>query len=212
MEPAKKMDHPESQKVSDNAQPEADVVVETVRGRGRRRNRAAGTDASVNMDELRELIQLIRENEFTEFELEREGFRVRFRRGADTYETAATGAPRELAGSGQGGTALSTGEAKAVSGPTHPGSKAETAAAEDPDLHIVPSPIVGTFYRSASPNADPFVEIGSRVERDKTVLCIIEAMKLMNEILADDGGVVTEIYVENGQAVEYGQPLFGIKK
>ena len=212
MEPAKKMDDPESQKVRENAQPEADVVVERVRGRGRRRNRAAGPDASVNMDELRELIQLIRENEFTEFELEREGFRVRFRRGSDTYETAATGAPRELAGSGQGATALSTSEAKAVSGPTHPGSKTPTAAAEDPNLHIVPSPIVGTFYRSASPNADPFVEIGSRVERDKTVLCIIEAMKLMNEILADDGGVVAEIYVENGQAVEYGQPLFGIKK
>ena len=71
---------------------------------------------------------------------------------------------------------------------------------------------MGTFYRSASPNADPFVEIGARVERDKTVLCIIEAMKLMNEILADDSGWVSEIYVENGQAVEYGQPLFGIKQ
>jgi acetyl-CoA carboxylase biotin carboxyl carrier protein len=212
MEPGKKMDDPESQKVGDKAQPEAEAVVEPVRGRGRRRNRVAGTDASVNMDELRELIQLIRENEFTEFELEREGFRVRFKRGADAYETGASGVPRELAGSGQGGTTLSTGESKAVSGPVHPGAKAETAAAEDPDLHIVPSPIVGTFYRSASPNADPFVEIGSRVERDKTVLCIIEAMKLMNEILADDSGVVTEIYVENGQAVEYGQPLFGIKK
>jgi acetyl-CoA carboxylase biotin carboxyl carrier protein len=70
---------------------------------------------------------------------------------------------------------------------------------------------VGTFYRSASPAADPFVGVGSRVERDKTVLCIIEAMKLMNEILADTSGVVAEIYVENGQAVEYGQPLFGIK-
>jgi acetyl-CoA carboxylase biotin carboxyl carrier protein len=210
MEPAKKMDDPESQKVGDKAQPEAEAVVEPVPGRGRRRNRAAGTDPSVNMDELRELIQLVRENEFTEFELEREGFRVRFRRGADAYETGASGVPRELAGSGQGGTTQSTAEAKAVSGPVHPGSKAGTA--EDPDLHIVPSPIVGTFYRSASPNADPFVEIGSRVERDKTVLCIIEAMKLMNEILADDGGVVTEIYVENGQAVEYGQPLFGIKK
>ena len=212
MEPAKKMDDRESQEVGDNAQPEAEVVVEPVRGRGRRRNRAAGTDASVNMDELRELIQLIRENEFTEFELEREGFRVRFRRGAEAYETGASGASRELGGSGQGGTTLSTGESKAVSGPVHPGAKAETAAAEDPDLHIVPSPIVGTFYRSASPNADPFVEIGTRVERDKTVLCIIEAMKLMNEILADASGAVTEIYVENGQAVEYGQPLFGIKK
>ena len=212
MEPAKKMDDRESEKVGDNAQPEAEAVVEPIRGRGRRRNRAAGTDASVNMDELRELIQLIRENEFTEFELEREGFRVRFRRGADVYEAGASGPSRELTGSAQSGTTLSAGESRVISGPVHPGAKAETAAAEDPDLHIVPSPIVGTFYRSASPNADPFVEIGSRVERDKTVLCIIEAMKLMNEILADASGVVTEIYVENGQAVEYGQPLFGIKK
>src|SRR2546423_9263586 len=133
MEPAKKMDDRESQKVGDNAQPEAEAVVEPVRGRGRRRNRAAGTDASVNMDELRELIQLIRENEFTEFELEREGFRVRFRRGVDAYETGASGASRELAGSGQDGTTLSTGESKVISGPVHPGAKAETAAAEDPD-------------------------------------------------------------------------------
>src|SRR3989441_6258794 len=166
MEPAKKMDDRESEKIGDESQPEAEAVVEPLRGRGRRRNRAAGTDASVNMDELRELIQLIRENEFTEFELEREGFRVRFRRGADVYETGASGPSRELAGSAQDGTALSAGESKVISGPVHPGAKAETAAAEDPDLHIVPSPIVGTFYRSASPNADPFVEIGSRVERD----------------------------------------------
>src|SRR3977135_3485112 len=99
MEPAKKMDDRESQKVGDNAQPEAEAVVEPVRGRGRRRNRAAGTDASVNMDELRELIQLIRENEFTEFELEREGFRVRFRRGGEPVENsaAAIDASRALA-------------------------------------------------------------------------------------------------------------------
>ncbi len=214
MEPAKKMDDQESQKVGDNAQPEAETVIEPGRVRGRRRNRSAGTETSVNMDELRELIQLIRENEFTEFELEREGFRVRFRRGGEAYETGASGVnpSQEFAGSSaQGGTSSSAGESKATSGPAHPGAKAETAAAADPNLHIVPSPIVGTFYRSASPNADPFVEIGSRVDRDKTVLCIIEAMKLMNEILADASGWVAEIYVENGQAVEYGQPLFGIK-
>jgi len=213
MEPAKKMEDRESQKVGDNAQPKAEAVTEPGRGRGRRRNRALGTEASVNMDELRELIQLVRENEFTEFELEREGFRVRFRRGAEAYETGASGVnpSGEFAGSAQGGTSSSGAEARVTTGPAHPGAKAETAAAEDPDLHIVPSPIVGTFYRSASPNADPFVEIGDRVEKDKSVLCIIEAMKLMNEILADASGVVSEIYVENGQAVEYGQPLFGIK-
>ncbi len=215
MEPAKKMDDQQTQKVEDNPQPEVEAVIETGRARGRRRNRAAGTETSVNMDELRELIQLIRENEFTEFELEREGFRVRFRRGADAYETgtSGTGAAHEFSGSAaQGAINSSAGEAKGTSGPAHPGAKAETAAAAASDLHIVPSPIVGTFYRAASPAAESFVGVGSRVERDKTVLCIIEAMKLMNEILADDSGVVAEIYVENGQAVEYGQPLFGIKK
>ena len=208
MEPAKKMHDQESQKVEDNAQPEAEAVIETGRVRGRRRNRSVGTDASVNMDELRELIQLVRENEFTEFELEREGFRVRFRRGGEVYETGShgVGASHEVSGLAQGAIGSS-----AASGPAHPGAKAETAAAAAADLHIVPSPIVGTFYRAASPAAEAFVGVGSRVERDKTVLCIIEAMKLMNEILADTSGVVAEIYVENGQAVEYGQPLFGIK-
>lgn len=76
---------------------------------------------------------------------------------------------------------------------------------------MIPSPIVGTFYRSASPNSDPFVKIGSRVEAD-TVVCIIEAMKLMNEIQAETSGEIAKIYVENGQPVEYGQPLFGIKR
>jgi acetyl-CoA carboxylase biotin carboxyl carrier protein len=209
MKPEKTMDEQESQKVGDHAQPEAEVVIEPGRVRGRRRNRPAGTETSVNMDELRELIQLVRENEFTEFELEREGFRVRFRRGLEPYEigTGRVGPGAEFDRS----STSSAAESKAASGPAHPGAKAETAAAADPNLHIVPSPIVGTFYRAPSPAADPFVEIGDRVERDKTVLCIIEAMKLLNEILADSNGVVAEIYVENGQAVEYGQPLFGIK-
>jgi acetyl-CoA carboxylase biotin carboxyl carrier protein len=75
---------------------------------------------------------------------------------------------------------------------------------------MITSPIVGTFYRSPSPTADPFVKIGSNVEAE-TVVCIIEAMKLMNEIQAEAAGEVVKIYVENGQPVEYGQPLFGIR-
>jgi acetyl-CoA carboxylase biotin carboxyl carrier protein len=84
------------------------------------------------------------------------------------------------------------------------------AGPEDQDLQIVPSPIVGTFYRSRSPNAEPFVTVGSHVE-PASIVCIIEAMKLMNEIQAEATGVVAKIYVENGQPVEYGQPLFGIR-
>ncbi len=194
------------------AEVEADVTnveeVSSEAARGRRRRRAASTERSVNMDELQELIQLIRDNEFTEFELEREGFRVRFRRGPELVETALPIAPRELAA---GAASAPVETASVASAPAHPGARAETAASEDQDLHIIPSPIVGTFYRSPSPNADSFVKIGSTVEPD-TVVCIIEAMKLMNEIQAETAGEVAKIYVENGQPVEYGQPLFGIKK
>ncbi len=198
-------------KLAENESPtEAEAVVEPTPGR-RRRRRASANELSVNLDELRELIQLIRENDFTEFELEREGYRVRFRRG---LEAAPEAGASDATVSTQT-TTLSTTAGAAAHGstpaPAHPGAKAQTAASEDQDLYIIPSPIVGTFYRSPSPTADLFVKIGSQVEPD-TVVCIIEAMKLMNEIQAEATGEVAKIYVENGQPVEYGQPLFGIKK
>jgi acetyl-CoA carboxylase biotin carboxyl carrier protein len=182
----------------------------------RSRKRQPTLEASVNMDELRELITLIQENGFAEFELEREGFRLYVRRDVEG------GSPIDLSDSStqsQPEQALSTTQPRSAeqiarggaTAPAHPGAHAQTAASEDQDLHMIPSPIVGTFYRSATPNADPFVKIGSRVEAD-TVVCIIEAMKLMNEIQAETSGEVAKIYVENGQPVEYGQPLFGIKK
>ena len=205
------MSEQEAKLAASENQAEAEGVVEQTPARGRRRRRASANELSVNMDELRELIQLIRENDFTEFELEREGYRVRFRRG---LEAAADTGASELANSTQSTTLSTTTGAEArgaTPAPTHPGAKAQTAASEDQDLYIIPSPIVGTFYRSPSPNADSFVKIGSRVEAD-TVVCIIEAMKLMNEIQAEATGEVAKIYVENGQPVEYGQPLFGIKK
>lgn len=186
-----------------------DVATESGKGR-RRRSRASGSERSVNMDELQELIQLIRENDFSEFELEREGFRVRIRRGAPVAESAAPLATSaESVSTTRAAAPVET--ASVTASPAHPGAKAETEASEDQGLYIIPSPIVGTFYRSPSPNADSFVRIGSVVEID-TVVCIIEAMKLMNEITAETAGEVAKIYVENGQPVEYGQPLFGIKK
>ena len=180
------------------------------------RNRQPGIEASVNMDELRELIALIQENGFAEFELEREGFRLYVRRDVEAGSEGDAGGSSSQAQPQDSAASTQTSSPGKIAGgthanPAHPGSQAETAASEDQDLHMVPSPIVGTFYRSASPNADPFVKIGSRVEAD-TVVCIIEAMKLMNEIQAETSGEVVKIYVENGQPVEYGQPLFGIKK
>ena len=163
------------------------------------------------MEELRELISLLRENGLAELELENEGFRVRLRSESSVSESVA-----QLAALHQSAPAPAPAPDKsappepAASGPVHPGTQATTAASQDQDLHIISSPIVGTFYRSPSPTAEPFVKIGSNVEQE-TVVCIIEAMKLMNEIQAEARGEVVKIYVENGQPVEYGQPLFGIQ-
>jgi acetyl-CoA carboxylase biotin carboxyl carrier protein len=207
------------------------------RDRSRRRhhpqqNQPRRPEASLNMDELRELVELIAEHGFTDFELEREGFRVRLGRelpsqtpttapGASTppaSEAAAGGgqpaaqtlaAQSHAAAAGVGGATQSAPSATAAA--PESSAQAGTAPSEDEGLHIITSPIVGSFYRSPSPTAEPFVRLGSHVNQD-TVVCIIEAMKLMNEILAETSGEVVKIYVENGQPVEYNQPLFGIKK
>jgi acetyl-CoA carboxylase biotin carboxyl carrier protein len=166
--------------------------------------------ASVNMEELRELIALLRENGLAELELEREDFRVRLRREGVNAHPSAGGDVAPVGVPAANPAPAPVAANPALSAPTHPGTEATTEAAADQDLHIIPSPIVGTFYRSPSPTADPFVKIGSSVESD-TVVCIIEAMKLMNEIQAETAGEVVKVYVENGQPVEYGQPLFGIR-
>lgn len=206
------MSKPESEyKQSPEPLVESEVREPGTPGR-RRRSRQPHLETSVNMDELRELIGLIQENGFAEFELEREGFRIHVRRDFAGSEATADSAGAQIADAAPSPRANTSGSgAKGSSTPDHPGARAETAASEDQDLHMIPSPIVGTFYRSASPNSDPFVKIGSSVEPD-SVVCIIEAMKLMNEIQAETSGEVAKIYVENGQPVEYGQPLFGIKR
>lgn len=199
-----KMSEPESP----NEQTESQTQAEGVQP-NRRRRRSRLLEPSVNMDELRELIELIQDNGFAEFEIAREGFRLHVRRdagGAQSIEhPGTTSRPAPELGE-------TTSQSQQRGGvPVHPGAHAETAASEDQDLHLITSPIVGTFYRSPSPNADAFVKIGSQVEPE-SVVCIIEAMKLMNEIQAETTGKVVKVYVENGQPVEYGQPLFGIKR
>jgi acetyl-CoA carboxylase biotin carboxyl carrier protein len=181
------------------------------RGRRRHRNPSRHLEQSINMIELRELVGLITENGLSLLELEREGFRVKIGRGPFYDEAAAAGAGQKQIAAAP--VTLPSAAVQSVPSfvPPHPGAHAEEAASEDQDLHIIPSPIVGTFYRAPSPTADSFVRIGSHVEAT-TVVCIIEAMKLMNEIQAEAAGEIVKIYVENGQAVEYGQPLFGIKQ
>ena len=162
--------------------------------------------ASVNMDELRELIALLRDNGLAELELEREDFRVRLRREGGNSQAPNVVTDRPAIPIPDINPALRSPDGQA---PPAPETK-KADEAQDQDLHTIVSPIVGTFYRSPSPSADPFVKIGSSVEPE-TVVCIIEAMKLMNEIQAEAAGEVVKVYVENGQPVEYGQPLFGIR-
>jgi len=207
------MSNQDNQRVSAEASAEAPSVDRGRHDRGRRRHRnpPRHLEPSINMNELRELIGLITENELTNFELEREGFRVRIARGRQAEEASVLApAIPSVTESPVVGALTAPVQSASATPPAHPGALAEEAASEDQDLHIITSPIVGTFFRAPSPTAESFVRIGSQVEAD-TVVCIIEAMKLMNEIQAESSGEVVKIYVENGQAVEYGQPLFGIK-
>ena len=159
----------------------------------------------MDLKEVRELIKLVTERGITEFEIEREGFRLRIARPSETPVPVMPTAPVIIQ------TPVATvPEALQLAPATVAPTPAPPAAAPEPELHIIKSPIVGTFYRSPSPTAEPFVKIGDQVEQD-TVVCIIEAMKLMNEIHAEAVGEIAKIFVENGQPVEYGQPLFGIK-
>lgn len=156
----------------------------------------------MNLKEVKELIRLISEKGFTEFEIEREGFRMRIIRSNEPGTATPQAVAHTIIHSQPAATQLLP--AQSQSSP-----QAEEQPVEEP-LHIIKSPLVGTFYRSPSPTSEPFVNIGSSVEPE-TVVCIVEAMKLMNSIQSEISGVVAKIYAENGQPVEYGQPLFGIK-
>src|ERR1043165_5088480 len=186
------------------------------RERGRRRygqqNQPRRPEAQLPMEELRDLFALFTEHGLTEFELERESFRVHLGRNQAQQVVSSTPAFAPPAPPAQVSAPVETQSATVASSPVASVAEpAEASEKEDESLHLIFSPIVGTFYRAASPTAEPFVRLGSHVETD-SVVCIIEAMKLMNEIQADTSGEIAKIYVENGQPVEFGQPLFGVKK
>lgn len=167
-------------------------------------SRRKTSEPSLNMDELRELANLVNENGFTDFEFENANIRVRLSKNPAPQMFQAM---PSYASSAPVSTAAQTAQTK-------PEFQTETISADaktEEDLHIITSPIVGTFYRSPAPDKEPYVKEGSNVSPD-TIVCIVEAMKLMNEIEAEIAGEVVKIYVESGQPVEYGQPLFGIKK
>jgi acetyl-CoA carboxylase biotin carboxyl carrier protein len=153
----------------------------------------------MNLDDIRQILDLVREHELAEFELERDGLKVRVRKAGHEVVAAPAmpvGPPPAAAPA-------------AVAAPAAPA----LAAADEPtavDLAVVKSPIVGTFYRAPEPGARNFVEVGDRVRKGQ-VLCIIEAMKLMNEIECDADGEIAAAYVENGRPVQFGERLFAVR-
>jgi acetyl-CoA carboxylase biotin carboxyl carrier protein len=161
----------------------------------------------MDFEDIERILQLVREHDLAEFELERDGLKVRVRKaGGQLHHTAQLlPAVPEAVSPNPGHAPRAAGEAlvPAVTA-TPPPEEVEL------ELAVVKSPIVGTFYRSAEPGSPSFVEVGQRVKKDQ-VLCIIEAMKLMNEITSEYEGEIVSIYVDNGTPVQYGERLFAIR-
>ena len=156
----------------------------------------------MEFDDIERILELVKQHELAEFELERDGLRLRIRKTAPSAPPPAPQAPLPT---------VTSHPAPPPSPVLPPASLAETVEEESPvELVVVKSPIVGTFYRCPEPGAAAFVEVGERVKKDQ-VLCIIEAMKLMNEITSEYEGEIVNAYVENGKPVQYGERLFAIK-
>jgi acetyl-CoA carboxylase biotin carboxyl carrier protein len=161
----------------------------------------------MNQKELKELIEFLIEKDIAEFELERGDVKVRIKRAGETVAPAPTVIlPPTVVASHPMTVAAEGVAASAAAEPVVPAPRAAEAA----NLQIVRSPIVGTYYESPSPGSPPFVNVGDKVEVGQ-VLCIVEAMKLMNEIEADVAGEIVKKLLSNGQPIEYGQELFQIR-
>jgi acetyl-CoA carboxylase biotin carboxyl carrier protein len=161
----------------------------------------------MNQKELKDLIDFLVEKDITEFELERGDLKVRVKRGAEPVMIPApTSAPMQMVTAADAGRPAAPASTAAPSAP----AAAPAEPAEEAGLHIVKSPIVGTYYEAPSPGSPPFIKVGDEVSAGQ-VLCIVEAMKLMNEIESDVAGEVVKILVTNNQPIEYGQSLFAIR-
>ena len=149
-----------------------------------------------DIKEIKTIIDLMKKNDLSVFEIEKEGFRLKLQRGP----------------SGQAGAVASLPVAVPPKAATTPAEAAPASpkAIESVPLREIVSPMVGTFYRAASPDASPFVDVGKTVT-EETVVCIIEAMKVMNEIKAETSGVIAEVAAENGKPVQFGQVLFKVR-
>lgn len=163
----------------------------------------------MNQKELKELIDFLIEKDISEFELERGDVKVRIKRGGETAAPVIAHA-MPMAAIPMAAPPAQASHSPSFSTPPPASASVPPPAAAEEDLHTVKSPIVGTFYEAPGPGALPFVKVGDQVAAGQ-VLCIIEAMKLMNEIEADASGEIVKVLVNNGQPVEYGQPLFAIR-
>ena len=158
----------------------------------------------MDFDEITKILDMMREHELSEFELERENFKIRLRKHGGGHWVPSAPPPQMPSAPPRPGVSPDGGGAAT-------GTPVLAAAGEEEmELAVVKSPIVGTFYRAPEPGAKPYAEVGDTVKKGQ-VLCIIEAMKLMNEINAEIDGEVVKVYVENGHAVQYGERLFAIK-
>jgi acetyl-CoA carboxylase biotin carboxyl carrier protein len=152
---------------------------------------------TVELKDIKAIIDLMRKNDLAVFEMEKDGFRLKLQKGIGEQTIPMAPAP-SVPG--------------VQNGPTNAAAAPPTAAAPPQTSHLrdIVSPMVGTFYRSASPDAPPFIEVGKEVT-EETVVCIIEAMKVMNEIKAETSGVIAEIVAENGKPVQFGQVLYRVR-
>lgn len=164
----------------------------------------------MDLKDIKAIVDIMKKNSISEFELEKDDFKIKLRRGLN-QSGSSDESPYYLAPPVShvlpAAAPQATPAVQATAAPPAPAAEAQQKSSNDLDIA---SPMIGTFYASASPDSPAYVEVGTRVTPD-TVVCIVEAMKVMNEIKAEKSGVISEILVENAKPVEFGQPLFKIK-
>ena len=148
----------------------------------------------MELEQIKAIIVMMKENDLSEFSMEQDGLKIRIKRGPEGFQQTVSVPP----------------PAAVPATPTEAAPAQAAAAASDAEIKYITSPMVGTFYRGPSPDAPPYAEVGKQVD-EEAVVCIIEAMKVMNEIKAEIIGVITEVLVENAKPVEFGQKLFEVR-
>src|SRR5947209_3742591 len=151
----------------------------------------------MELEQIKAIVAMMKDNDLSEFSMEQDGLKIRIKRGPEEFQQTVTPLPAVAS------------QPSAAPAPVQ-AATAASAAAPAAELKHITSPMVGTFYLSPSPDAPPYVEVGQEVDAE-TVVCIIEAMKVMNEIKAEVGGIISEVVAENAKPVEFGQKLFAVR-